>query len=204
MSPGRLLLIDDHTLFRTGLRLILSQSNAVREIHEAGSIAEAVERYAGSGIDLILLDQQLPGINGFDGTTLLRRYLPEARILMVSGNVEALSDEERASRGVLGWLPKSADPSEVEQAVLHYLAGGEGLASSAPPPPAAVSGELTARQLQVLQHLCRGLSNKAIAYELGLAENTVRVHVSAILDQLGVKSRTEAVIEAQRRGMVTL
>ncbi|HEY1029161.1 MAG TPA: response regulator transcription factor [Pseudomonas sp.] len=199
MQSGRILLIDDHTLFRTGMKLILSQLRGAREILEAESIDDALARHSGTRIDLILLDIQLPGINGLDGVALLHEHLPGARILLVSGSVEALSETERERLGVLGWLPKSADPREVEQAVLRYTDVPDDVQSQSAP-----LAELTARQMQVLELLCRGKSNKVIAYELGLAENTVRVHVSAVLEQLRVKSRTEAVIEAQRRGLAVL
>lgn len=170
MQSGRILLIDDHTLFRTGMKLILSQLRAIGEILEAESIDDALARHAGAAIDLILLDVQLPGMNGLDGAALLRQHLPGARILLVSGSVDELPEAERERLGLLGWLPKSADPREVEQAVLRHLDALGGPAGEPVP-------ELTGRQRQVLQLLCRGKSNKAIAYELGLAENTVRVHV---------------------------
>lgn len=197
MQSGRILLVDDHTLFRTGMKLILAQLRAVGEILEAESIDDALARHAGAAVDLILLDVKMPGINGLDGAALLRQQLPGARILLVSASIDELPEAERERLGLLGWLHKSADPREVETAVLRHLGA---LHESAESPLV----ELTARQLQVLQLLCQGKSNKAIAYELGLAENTVRVHVSAILEQWQVKSRTEAVIEAQRRGLVNL
>lgn len=205
MLPSRLLLVDDHTLFRTGLRLILADCPAVAEILEAGSIAEAIERHAQQPIDLILLDIQMPGINGLDGVKLLKRHIPGARILVVSGSLDALSEKNARQLGIQGFVLKAADPSAVERAVIECLSDSGRIhnCGSGQPESMADAG-LTSRQLEVLSLLCKGRSNKVIASELGLAENTVRVHVSAVLDQLGVKSRTEAVIAAQQRGLICL
>lgn len=208
-SHCRLLLIDDHTLFRTGLKLILADHPFVEEIFEAGTIMSAIERLAGTPIDLILLDIQLPGINGLDGAQLLKRAFPSARIMVLSGSIDTLDQQTLSSLGLSGQLPKSEDPDRLIEAVLCCLAG-----HGDTPKPAALevrkgpiisdTPTLTTRQIDVLTHLCKGQSNKVIAGQLGLAENTVRVHVAAILDHLMVSSRTEAVIEAQRRGLLGL
>lgn len=206
MPDACLLLIDDHTLFRTGLRLVLSDSPSVAHIIEAGSVMQAVQDHGGAAVDIVLLDIQMPGLNGIEGVKVLRRHFGRARILIVSGTsgLEIIPAEVR--REIAGFLPKSADAHEIEDAIACCLAGGtyfsgEANAVAAPQAPYAAS-TLTPRQLEVLHQLTLGRSNKVIAYHLGLSENTVRVHVAAILDHLGVVSRVEAILEAQRRGLV--
>lgn len=207
MSRARLLLIDDHTLFRTGLRLVLADSPSVAHIIEAGSVMQAVQDHGGAAVDILLLDIQMPGLNGIEGVKVLRRHFPTARILIVSGTsgLEIIPAEVR--RDIAGFLPKSADAREIEEAIACCLAGGTHFSGDAdagiqPPPAPYAASALTPRQLEVLHQLTLGRSNKVIAYHMGLSENTVRVHVAAILSHLGVVSRLEAILEAQRRGLV--
>ncbi|MEC3766319.1 response regulator transcription factor [Cupriavidus sp. SS-3] len=206
MPHARLLLIDDHTLFRTGLRLVLADSPSVAHIFEAGSVMQAVQDHGGAALDIMLLDIQMPGLNGIEGVKVLRRHFPAARILIVSGTsgLETIPPEVR--REISGFLPKSADAREIEEAIACCLAGGTHFSgeadAAAPPQQAYAASTLTPRQLEVLHQLTLGRSNKVIAYHMGLSENTVRVHVAAILNHLGVVSRVEAILEAQRRGLV--
>ncbi|ESJ26792.1 LuxR family transcriptional regulator [Cupriavidus sp. HPC(L)] len=212
MPDARLLLIDDHTLFRTGLRLLLADSPSVSAIAEAGTVMEAVQHHAGAAIDIILLDIQLPGLNGIEGVRVLRRHFPAARILIVSGTSGRDAIPADVLKDVAGFLPKSADATQIEQAIARCLQGGSYFfraADDAIVPGQSATGaarylpsQLTPRQLEVLGQLALGRSNKIIAHHLGLSENTVRVHVAAILDHLGVVSRVEAIIEAQRRGLI--
>lgn len=209
MSRARLLLIDDHTLFRTGLKLLLADSPSVASIIEAGSVMEAVQAHASQPVDILLLDIQMPGLNGIEGIKVLRRHFAAARILIVSGTSHIDAIPADARREIAGFLPKSADALDIEKAIACCLAGGThfpvtdcggtGIVGTA---PAYEPSQLTPRQLEVLTQLNLGRSNKVIAYHLGLSENTVRVHVAAILEHLGVVSRVEAILEAQRRGLV--
>ncbi|AVY94952.1 MULTISPECIES: response regulator transcription factor [Microvirgula] len=203
MPRARLLLIDDHTLFRTGLRLVLADCPLLGEIFEAGSIMEAVQTHGTMPVDIILLDIQLPGLNGLDGVRVLLRYFRSARILVVSGSTDNAAAQAAEVPGVVGFLSKSATAGEIEEAIACCLRGErhfpQDAASPATPSP---QGALTPRQLEVLGQLCLGRSNKVIAHHMGLSENTIRVHVAAILDHLGVFSRTEAVLEAMNRGLV--
>ena len=202
MQHCRLLLIDDHTLFRTGLRLLLNDALPSSHILEAGSIMEAVERHGHTAIDLILLDLQLPGLNGLDGTQVLHRHFPAARIIVVSGTAETFTAEMADRYGVSGFLSKSATPEQIEASIAQCLGASHPQATPHAAGRAGSPGPLTPRQLEVLHHLGLGRSNKVIARHLGVAENTVRVHVAAILAQLNVASRIEAVLEAQRRGLI--
>jgi DNA-binding NarL/FixJ family response regulator len=205
MAPAHLLLVDDHTLFRTGLRLLLADSPSVASIVEAGAVMEAVQTHGGAPVDVILLDIQMPGLNGIEGVKVLRRHFPAARILIVSGTSGCDAIPAAARKDIAGFLPKSSDAHQIEQAIVRCLEGGTWFADDGQWPaeaPAYQASTLTARQLEVLSQLNLGRSNKVIAHHLGLSENTVRVHVAAILDHLGVVSRIEAILEAQRRGLV--
>lgn len=207
--PATLLLVDDHTLFRTGLRLIVQDHPGIGHIAEAGSVAQACALQLAQA-RLILLDIQLPGMSGLDGLHLLRRACPLARIVLVSASVAPDAAHEARLRGADGFLPKSASADDILQAITLALAGQpcfpshshhyaslplSGDASAATP-------ALTARQLQVLTLLCLGKPNKVIARDLDLSENTVRVHVAAIFAQLGVNSRSTALLMAQRLGLI--
>ncbi|CAN7315628.1 response regulator [Acidovorax sp. LjRoot194] len=202
---ARLLLVDDHNLFRTGLRLIVQDHAGVGAIAEAGSIAEACALQA-VDTDLVLLDIQLPGMNGLDGLRPLRQACPRARIVLVSASVAPDAIHEARARGADGFLFKSASAQDILDAITCALAGQpcfpiHSSHSAAVRVPGAPS--LTARQLEVLALLCTGKPNKVIARDLGLSENTVRVHVAAIFAQLGVNSRSAALLAAQRMGLST-
>ncbi|GAB7541117.1 response regulator transcription factor [Cupriavidus sp. 8B] len=216
MPNAHLLLIDDHTLFRTGLRLVLADSQSVASIIEAGSVMGAVEAHRAASVDIILLDIQMPGLNGIEGVKVLRRHFPAARILIVSGTSALETIPAAARKEIAGFLPKSASSIEIEDAIASCLRGDtyfnpDPAGADCTDPAGHANGNayqgyqassLTPRQLEVLDQLSQGRSNKIIAHHLGLSENTVRVHVAAILDHLGVVSRVEAVLEAQRRGLV--
>jgi two-component system nitrate/nitrite response regulator NarL len=197
MLSARLLLIDDHALFRTGLRLVLESNDKVADILEAGTVMDAIHQFGSTPVDIILLDIQLPGLNGLDGIAVLRRHFQSSRIIILSASPELAS----TTPDIAGVLTKSASVEQIDQALERCLRG-EALSDAAPAKAAGRGSQLTPRQLEVLSELCLGRSNKAIANSLGLSENTVRVHVAAILEQFGVYSRTEAVLEAQRRGLV--
>ncbi|CAB5685448.1 Nitrate/nitrite response regulator protein narL [Delftia tsuruhatensis] len=200
--PSRLLLIDDHTLFRTGLRLIVQEHPGVDGIAEAGTIAQACA-LAPMPVDLVLLDILMPGMNGLDGLRPLRAAFPRARIVLVSASVAPDAVREARLRGADGFLPKSASGDDILAAIDLALSGRSCFpaAAAAEPAPAATPA-LTARQIDVLRLLCLGKSNKLIARDLGLSENTVRVHVAAIFGQLGVGSRSAALLRAQSLGLV--
>lgn len=203
---ARLLLVDDHTLFRTGLRLIVQDHPLVGTIAEAGSIADACALQA-TATDLVLLDIQLPGMNGLDGMRPLRQACPQARIVLVSASVAPDAVHEARARGADGFLFKSASAEDILHAISCVLEGQPcfplHMGSGTSTPRASGAPALTARQLDVLALLCTGKPNKVIARDLGLSENTVRVHVAAIFAQLGVNSRSAALLAAQRMGLST-
>lgn len=205
-SP-KVLLIDDHTLFRTGMRMIMQLFPGMGDILEAGSVMLA-KQHADQEVDVILLDIQMPGLNGLEGMGLLRSIFRQAKIVILSASVSADAVADAAQRGADGFLPKSASADDIYAAVTTVLSGGVCFPTLVGYENQRTIGKssapaLSARQMEVLAHLAQGKPNKVIAREMGLSENTVRVHVSATFAQLGVNSRTAAVLAAQQAGLVT-
>lgn len=199
MTPYRILLIDDHALFRTGLRMVLGQHFADAEIFEAAS-ADAALQAAPERIDAVLLDVRLVGLSGLESIALIRRRWPRVPIVMLSGEDDPQTVRQALERGAAAFVPK-AMPAEAIVDAVRLVLSGESVAAAQPgadvPPPL-----LTPRQCEVLDLLHRGWSNKLIARQLAVSENTVRRHVQDILEQLGAASRAEAVFEARCRGLV--
>lgn len=197
----RLLLIDDHALFRSGIAMVLAAGLRRVEIFEAASMAEAL-RCPADDLDLLLLDIQLQGLNGLEGIALLKRRWPQARILVVSALHESEAMRSALARGAQGFISKTETPERMLSIIAAQLSA-ETL--TAMPESADDSGQirLTPRQCEVLDLLCQGLSNKMIGRRLNLSENTVRGHVQATLAALRVSSRSEAAFMARRLGLVS-
>lgn len=194
-----LLLIDDHALFRSGLALVLDAGIPGVRVREAASIHAALG-IAGETPDLVLLDIQLQGLSGLEGIGLVRREWPGVPIVMLSSHAEVATIRDAMTRGAAAYLSKADAPDRMLATVTHLLAGG---APAVDENAAAAAGSgLTPRQCEVLDLLCQGLSNKAIARRLDLSEHTVRGHVQATLAVLQVSSRSEAAFAARRRGLV--
>jgi DNA-binding NarL/FixJ family response regulator len=214
-APKRIdvLLVDDHDLFRAGMRLILGDGPLAAgmqlgAVHEAASLVQALALPEGSKVDVVLLDVQLPGLMGIEGLTLLKRRWPQAALLMLSAQQDSATVRLALQRGALAYLSKTSSPEQIR---LHVRMAALGQIQPQPPEiaqgPQATGSEdlahnLSARQLDVLLLMCEGLSNKIIAYRLSLSENTVRNHVAAILRFFGSNTRTGAVLQAQRQGLV--
>lgn len=207
-EPHRLVIADDHPLFRGALREAIGGVFGGAEIGEAGTFEEVVDLLERGGeVDLILLDLHMPGVRGFSGLMYLRAQYPCVPIVIVSANDDPAVIRRSVAFGAAGFIPKTLG-SEMLRSVIARVLQGEvwtppdvGLAAADDAQSAAVIGRLstlTPQQVRVLMMLSGGLLNKQIAYELGVAEATVKAHVSAILQKLGVDSRTQAVIAAGR------
>jgi DNA-binding NarL/FixJ family response regulator len=204
MTTTNILLIDDHAMFRSGLRMVLNASLPDSEVFEAGTMNEAMQG-APDMLDVVLLDIKLPGLNGVDGIALLKRKWPQVPILMLSSQDEPETVRLALARGATGFISK-AETADKIVALLQRIIRGEvetpiDLAESTGDIP-GVFLHLTPRQCEVLDLMCQGMSNKLIARQLNLSENTVRGHVQAILGFLQVSSRSEAAFAARRRGLV--
>lgn len=204
----RVLIIDDHPLVRDGLRSVIAFSFDACEIFEASSMEEAVstlEKQA--NFDLILLDLNIPDVRRLDGLRMLRTRFPILPVVMVSGAFDRAIVQEALAAGAAGFIPKSLKRTGIVDALHRIVAGeiylpetmGEGAAPS--PEDDDISrriASLTPQQRTVLAHLVRGRLNKQIAHDLGVSMTTIKAHVSAILQKLGVLSRTQAVIKANQ------
>jgi DNA-binding NarL/FixJ family response regulator len=208
MMAWRIVIADDHPLFRDALRLAISEQFEGAEIAEAGALDTVrAEIEAAPDTDLVLLDLNMPGMHGFSGLLFLRAQFPAVPVAVISANEEPRVVRRAVELGAAGYIPKSATPDEIRGALAALLAGEAWL------PPAIDPGDgeedeeadlaarltsLTPQQVRVLMMLSEGLLNKQIAYDLGVSEATVKAHVSAILQKLDVGSRTQAVILAGR------
>lgn len=205
-SP-HILLIDDHALIRAGLRMVVQAGVQGAVLREAGSIAEALRKTADAPPPaLVLLDIEMPGLNGLDGITVLRKRWPDAAVIILSSHTEPERVQAALARGAAAYVSK-AEPSEkiiavVDRELRGHRTGelrvGTGVAGEAD----EGLPRLTARQCEVLELISEGLSNKVIGRRLDLSENTVRGHVQAVLAYLNVSSRTEAAFAARRRGLI--
>ncbi len=200
----RVMLVDDHALFRAGFRLVLNNNPRIApQIQEAGSVTEALAILRGQeDPDLILLDIAMPGINGLSGMKLLHQASPDAAIALLSANDQPQVVQDALSQGAAGFLSKESDAETVNRAIDRLLDGQPyfpQLAKTTATCEDRVSpvAQLTPRQLEVLALMGEGLTNKVIARRLSIAENTVRAHVSAILAHMGVTTRMEAVYTAR-------
>ncbi len=201
-----LLIADDHPLFRGALREAVHGVFGHAEVTEAGTfeeVSEFLER-GGRDVDLILLDLSMPGARGFSGLMYLRAQYPSLPVVVVSANDDPAVIRRCMEFGASGFIPKTLGIEALRAAVAHVLQGevwtppDVDLTRQSEAETAAIArlATLTPQQVRVLMMLSAGLLNKQIAYELGVSEATVKAHVSAILQKLGVESRTQAVIAA--------
>ncbi|AXQ31031.1 DNA-binding response regulator [Solimonas sp. K1W22B-7] len=200
--PGlRLIIADDHPLMRAAVLHALRDDLEGGCVFEAASFGELEAALAAAPqLDLVLLDLQMPGAQGFSSLLYLRGERPELPVLIVSASEQPRTLQRARQFGAAGFVPKSAPIGEIRGAVRRVLEGE----LSFPPQAAgrdAADAELAARlaqltpqQLRVLMCMADGRLNKQIAYDLGLAENTVKVHVTAILRKLGCHGRTQAAL----------
>ena len=203
-----IVIADDHPLMRGALRQALSSTLSgaiVREAEDLPSLGKALA--TGEPVDLILLDLAMPGVSGFSGLLYLRSQHPEVPVVVVSATEDRNVMRRCIEVGAAGFIPKSTEVDEMRAAVRMILAGEIWTPADldlAMPADAAVAdmmrrlSSLTPQQLRVLMMLSQGLLNKQIAYELKVSEATVKAHVSAILQKLGVDSRTQAVIAVSK------
>ncbi len=219
-DPVRVLVVDDHTLFRRGLTAILSRSSALSVVGDAGDAGEAQRRAEELKPDLILLDNHLPGVHGVAALPALRAALPQVRIILLTVS-EDENDLAAALRGgANGYLLKTMDADALIASILRVMRGESviademtsklvaayrGAASGAANgsaeaesvlPPVSPLAQLSPRELEILRGIARGESNKLIARQLGIAETTVKIHVQHVLRKLNVASRVQAAVIA--------
>ena len=200
----RLLICDDHALFREGLELVLEQLGPA-SLTSVGDAESALARVReDDGFDLVLLDLRLPGMSGFEALDALRREHPDVPVVVLSASESASDVRAVLARGASGFIPKSARGSVLLDALRQVLAGhvyvpevvdgGEG--------GVPIAGRvLTGRQIEVLRLLARGLTNREIAEVLRISEETAKTHVKHIYEALDVSNRTEAAMRMRELGL---
>jgi DNA-binding NarL/FixJ family response regulator len=201
------LLVDDHALVRKGFRRMLEDDAAIVVVGEASDGNNAVKLAIELKPKVTVMDCALPGISGIEATRQIRAKHPEARILMLSMHSEDTLIRQALEAGARGYILKNAMDLDLINAV-KGVAGGKTVLDPQLVKPEALKGErdsgLTVRELEILQHIVAGKSNKEIATELKLSANTVAVHRANIMDALGIHKTAELVVYAIRNGLVSL
>ena len=208
LASTHLVIADDHPLFRDALRQAVASVIPSAKIDEAGSFEDLTALLEQDAeVDLILLDLTMPGISGFSGLIYLRAQYPAIPVVIVSASDDVETIRRSVDFGASGFIPKRFGVDTLRDAILKVMDGDVwipsdvDLSSVADPEMTRLRDRLvtlTPQQVRVLMMLSQGLLNKQIAYELGVSEATIKAHVSAILQKLGVESRTQAVIAAAK------
>lgn len=202
-----IVIADDHPLVRSAIRQAIADEIADATFSEAASLEETETLLAdGRSTDLLLLDIHMPGMHGLTGLCFLRAEFPSVPIAMISASTDPRLMRQAMDYGAAGFIPKSTPVADIRGAVHALLAGDHWLPNMDDLPETATEdaalatriANLTPQQLRVLSMVSEGKLNKQIAYDLDISEATVKSHVSAILQKLGVNSRTQAVILANR------
>ena len=202
----RILIVDDHIVVRLGLRTLIQSQDDMRVVADAANGHDAVELLATAMPDVILLDLRMPGGGGIEAVRKIRAIEPAAHILMLSSFGSEEDIYQAIQAGALGYLLKDTGSDELLKAIRRVYEGNTWL------PPAIAARyaerlrrrELTHREMEILQCVFRGLTNKEIAYDLGVAENTVKNHINNLMVKLGAKDRTQAAHLALVRGLLTV
>ncbi|WP_399683059.1 response regulator [Xenophilus sp.] len=212
-EPIRLLVVDDHTLFRRGLTALLATQPGLQVVGEAGDAGEALRRAAELQPDVVLLDHHLPGVSGVDALQGIRQAAPAARVLMLTMSEDADTLGRALQQGAHGYLLKTVDSEMLVDAIARALRGQSTVslemtdklvsafqslqsvpAPAEPAPAADPLAQLSPREREILQEIAAGASNKEIARRLAIAETTVKIHVQHILRKLELSSRVQAAV----------
>ena len=197
----KLLLVDDHPLFGVGFAHALSYARPDFQVETALSLGQGVERASQCPPDIVLIDYRLGGEDGLEGLRLFGVRHPLVSRLLISGDEEpALAARARAA-GAAGFIGKSQPVARIAAALDEVAAGGEAFDVLQPRAGLAASG-LTPRQLEVLLLVAQGRQNKQIAAELNIAERTVKLHITALLDAMDARNRTHLLVQARRAGLM--
>ena len=209
-KPIAVLIVDDHSVVREGLRVFLQLQDGIEVAGEAGDGEEALEQALALRPDVILMDLVMPNLDGVAAMRELRARVPESRVIVLT----SFLDDERLlpaiQAGAAGYLLKNSEPAELVRAI-RAAHGGETIIDPtvasrlvqtiADGRRSAADQALTRREREVLELIARGRSNKRIAFELGISEKTVKTHVGHVLAKLGVSDRTQAALLAVREGL---
>lgn len=217
MKPIRILIVDDHTLFRSGIKLVLQRHEGFEVVGEAGDGLEGVKRAVQLKPDVVLLDLHMPGIGGLEALRLLKEDIPETQVVMLTVSEDAEDLLETLRAGARGYLLKNIDTEFLLESI-RRAAQGESVMSPqiahkladslrAPYRESAVvaeanPGKLSPREREIIVMLAHGASNKEIARVLNLSESTIKIHVQGILRKLNIAKRVQAAVYAVAHGLI--
>jgi len=218
----RILVVDDHTLFRRGLTALLAREPHFEVVGDAADAGEAQRRAQELQPDLILLDNHLPGVRGVDALPALREAAPKARVLMLTVSEDEQDLGTALKAGAAGYLLKTIEGDALASAIARVMRGESVVApemtsklvaafqnggaapqtaAARPSPAQTLLGQLSPRERDILRGIARGASNKEIGTELGIAETTVKIHVQHVLRKLEVSTRVQAAVLATSAGV---
>lgn len=195
----RVMLIDDHALFRRGLRLMLRELMPEADVSEADSCAAAIDM-ADSAFDLVLLDLNMPGMQGLSALDAIKPVFKQCPVVVVSGEDSPTLIRTAIQDGAAGFIPKTSEPEVMQAALRVVLARGVYVPADALGAQTGSLESLTPRQLEVLRRALKGTPNKLIARELNISEGTVKSHLSATFRAINARNRTEALYFAAHSG----
>lgn len=198
----RLLIIDDHAVVREGLEAMLGMDPVFDRIVTSASTEDALPICEKLRPHVVLLDLRMPGSDGFSALEIIHQRWPEIRVLILSASATAAEVRLARRNGASGYLSKSVDRATLLEGI-HVVAGGGEVFSQEPAAPVAACPALSARELEVLRHLGRGLSNQELGRVLGISPETVKSHIKSIFHKLGVVDRAEAITRAYEFGMLS-
>jgi DNA-binding NarL/FixJ family response regulator len=203
MKSLKVIVGEDHALMRLAVRWALERADGLEIVGEADTGPGVLALARSTRADVVLLDIRMPGRDGFQCLDVLRQCHPDLKVVMFTALDDPTQVSEAMNRGASGYVMKSVDPSDLAS-ILRQICDGNVFRTvrGAAPSRAAAAGGLTGKESDVLGALARGLSNRAIAKELWLAEQTVKFHLTNIYRKLGVHSRTEATRYAYEKGLV--
>ena len=208
----KVLIADDHALFRDGLAMRLEEIDPEIILHQAGTFSQALKILdKETDMDMVIADLDMPDMKWEEGMEELKKKSPNMNLVVISASEDIRNIRKVLSNGIKGYIPKRSDPKVMHNALKLILDGGTYI------PPALIENgsenatgngrrsngkTLTNRQSQVLDLIAQGKSNKQIAYEMGVSEATVKLHINALLRSLKVNNRTQAVVTAQKMGLI--
>lgn len=210
--PIRILLVDDHTLFRSGIRLLLQRHSDFEVVGEASDGVEGVKRAKELQPDIVLLDLHMPGLSGLEVIQLVLQDTPTCQVILLTVSEDAEDLAAALKSGAAGYLLKNIDADYLLDALRRVMQGDSVIsnemtaklvASFRKPAPVVITeaDKLTPREREILAQLAEGLANKEIARKLDVAESTVKIHLQSILKKLGVNNRVQAAIYAIEHGL---
>lgn len=211
----KILIADDHALFRDGLSMHLEQISPQAVISQAGNFSQAVKMLDDhNNVDLIIIDLDMPDMRWEEGLAELKKKAPGARFVVISASEDTRNIKKALGEGISGYIPKRSETKVLTSALKLILEGGtylppsileqanSGLFGENSGEPRSKGKTLTPRQSEVLSYVAEGMSNKQIAYKMGVSEATVKLHINALLRAVGATNRTQAVIIAQKIGLI--